>query len=674
MTEHLHAEVERLRHALNEANYRYYVLDAPALSDAEYDRLLRRLETIEAEHPEWVTPDSPTQRVGAAPAEKFERVEHRVPMLSLTDVFDDEELAAFDERVRKLLGVDEVDYVCEPKLDGLAIELVYEKGRFVRGSTRGDGLVGEDVTRNLKTMKAVPLRLRAPDVRQLREVPELLEARGEVLLFKDAFARLNAQREEAGEAAFVNPRNAAAGSLRQLDPAATARRPLTLFIYEVGESSAAFSTHWEKLEALRALGLRVNPRNRRCRGLAAVRAYVRETADRRNSEPYEIDGIVVKVDSEDSRRRLGFVSRAPRWAVAYKLPPQEEATVVESIDVNVGRTGALTPVAHLAPVFVGGVTVSNASLHNENELRRKDVRVGDTVLVRRAGDVIPEIVQVVLTKRPHGAMPYEFPDRCPVCGSAAPRPEGEAIARCVGMACPAKLREGILHFASRPALDIRGLGEALVGQLVEKGLVRELADLYDLSREDWLGLERMGEKSADNILAALQRSKQTTLPRFLDAIGIPGVGEATAKLLAQTFSDVEALEAADEAALQRIRDVGPALAGEIRAFFAEPQNRRSIHRLLEAGIRPAAVARAARGGVFAGKTLVLTGTLSRMTRDEAKAEIERRGGRVSGSVSQKTDFVVAGDEAGSKLDKARELGVAVLDEAAFLAKLGDDRG
>ncbi|MHB8417521.1 MAG: NAD-dependent DNA ligase LigA [Myxococcales bacterium] len=657
------AEIERLRRELDDASYRYHVLDAPAISDAEYDRLLRWLEALEAEHPELVTPDSPTQRVGAAPSERFERVQHRQPMLSLQDVFSDEELADFDARVRKLLGKEAIDYVCEPKLDGLAIEVVYERGALARGSTRGDGFVGEDVTANLRTIRTVPLRLRG-------RPPELLEVRGEIVLLKADFALLNARREEAGESLFANPRNAAAGSLRQLDPRITASRPLSAFFYEVGETSLSFPSHWEKLEALRAFGLRTNPKNRRCRGLDAVRAYVAELAAGRNDEPYEMDGMVVKVDLEDERRRLGFVSRAPRWAVAYKLPPQEETTTVESIEVNVGRTGALTPVAHLRPVRVGGVTVSNASLHNEGELRRKDVREGDTVLVRRAGDVIPEIVAVVLEKRPPGAVPWPFPDHCPACGSAAIKLEGEAVTRCLGMACPAKLREGLLHFASRNALDIRGLGEALATSLVERGLVRQLADLYSIPRERWLELPRMAEKSADNILASLARSRRTTLPRFLNAIGIPGVGEATAKLLAQAFPDVRALVAADEEALTRVRDVGPALAGEIRAFFAEPQNVRSIERLLAAGVEPEAEA-TPREGIFAGRSLVLTGTLGSLSREEAKAEIERRGGRVSGSVSRKTDFVVAGEEPGSKLEKAHKLGVPVLDEAAFLEKLGE---
>ncbi len=663
-------EIDRLRREIREHDRRYYVLDAPTVSDAEYDRLMRRLEALETANPALRTPDSPTQRVGGAPSERFARVVHHQPMLSLSNVFSAEELAEFDERIRKLLGKDEIDYVCEPKLDGLAIELVYERGRFVQGSTRGDGEVGEDVTPNLRTLRSLPLRLQAPGSDgPLREIPERLEVRGEVVMLKREFAKLNARREQEGEPVFANPRNAAAGSLRQLDSKVTASRPLDLFLYETGEASVPFETHWDKLRALRQLGLRVSSRCRRCRGLGAVRAYVEELAAARDGEPFELDGVVVKVDSEDERRRLGRVAKAPRWAVAYKLPPEEETTLVLEIGVNVGRTGALTPVAKLRPVRVGGVTVSNASLHNEGELRRKDVRVGDTVRVRRAGDVIPEIAGVVLERRPSGAEPYVFPNRCPVCGSHAEKAEGEAVARCVGLACPAKLERAIQHFGSRRAMDIHGLGEALVAQLVGQRLVRGPADLYTLRRDQLLGLERMAEKSADNLLEAIDGSRGTTLARFLNALGIPGVGETTALLLSRAFGDVRALAAAGEEELLRVRDVGPELARSIRAFFDEPQNQSQLERLLEAGVRPAPEAAVA-GGAFEGKTLVLTGSLPSMTRDEAKAEIERQGGRVAGSVSRKTDFVVAGDEAGSKLEKARALGVAILDEAAFLARLG----
>ena len=672
--------MQRLRREITEHAYRYHVLDAPTISDAEYDRRLRELEALEAAHPELASPDSPTQRVGAAPSERFERVPHRRPMLSLSNVFGDEELAEFDGRVQKLLGAAEVHYVSEPKLDGLAVELIYERGRLVRGLTRGDGQVGEDVTPNLRTIAAIPLTLRAPEGDgPLADIPELVEVRGEVVMLKADFARLNARREEEGEPPFANPRNAAAGSLRQLDPRVTASRPLSVFFYELGELQAklgdpgsrpTFASHWEKLQAIQKLGLRTNPRNRRCVGLAEVEAHVREIAAARNSEPYELDGIVVKVDSEDERLRLGTVARSPRWAVAYKLPPQEEMTLVAGIGIQVGRTGALTPVAQLAPVRVGGVTVQHASLHNEGELQRKDVRVGDTVLVRRAGDVIPEIVQVVLERRPEGAAPFAFPDRCPACGALAPRPDGEAVARCLGLACPAKLKEALLHFGSRRALDIRGLGDSLAEQLVRRGLVRELADLYSISREAWLSLDRMAEKSADNLLAALERSKRTTLDRFLYALGIRGVGEQTARLLALAFQGLDPFLAADEPALTKVRDIGPELAKSLVAFLGEPQNRRSIARLLEAGVDPRAELPAATGGPFAGKTLVLTGTLRSLSREEAKAEIERAGGRVSGSVSRKTDFVVAGEEAGSKLVKARELGVAILDEGDLLKRLG----
>ncbi|MHB1845754.1 MAG: NAD-dependent DNA ligase LigA [Deltaproteobacteria bacterium] len=662
--------IDRLRRELREHDRRYYVLDAPTISDAEYDALMRRLLALEAAHPELRTADSPTQRVGGAPAEGFRRVVHGQPMLSLSNVFSREELALFDERIQKLLGPGDVQYVCEPKLDGLAIELVYERGRFVRGATRGDGEVGEDVTQNLKTIRSLPLQLELPaGDGPLRELPERLEVRGEVVMLKRDFARLNARREEDGEPGFANPRNAAAGSLRQLDPKVTASRPLSIFLYEIGEASVSFQSHWEKLLALQALGLRVNARNRRCLGIGAVWDYVQEIAALRSREPYDLDGVVVKLDSEDQRRRLGRVAKSPRWATAYKLPPEEEETQVLGIEVNVGRTGALTPVAKLRPVRVSGVTVSSASLHNEGELRRKDVRVGDTVRVRRAGDVIPEVVQVELGRRPEGTLPFPFPDHCPICGSAAEKEEDGAIARCVGLACPAKLLGSIRHFASRRALDIRGLGDALVGQLVAQGLVRDLADLYHLSREALLGLERMADKSADNLLLAIERSKETTLARFLYGLGIRGVGETTAQLLARAFRDVGALERAEEPELLRVREVGPELARSLRAFFGEPENRRQLERLLAVGLRFAPEAETT-GGVFAGKTLVLTGSLRSMSRDEAKAEIERRGGRVSGSVSQKTHLVVAGEEAGQKLERARSLGVAILTEEEFLVRLG----
>ena len=649
---------EELRALLREASYRYYVLDAPTLSDAEYDRLFRELEELEKAHPELATPDSPTQRVGAAPSEKFAKVTHRRQMMSLANAMSDEDLVEFDARVHRLLGEEKVRYVVEPKLDGLAVTLTYENGRFTQGATRGDGLVGEDVTQNLRTIKAVPLQLTGV-------APALFEARGEVFIPKRDFVRMNEEREKAGEQTFVNPRNSAAGSLRQLDPRETARRPLSIFFYEVGEG-ATFETHWQKLARLRELGLRTNPENRLCESLDEVRAAYRDLLARRHEIPYEIDGAVVKVDSEDQRRRLGAVSRTPRWAIAWKFPAEEEATTVEDIFVSVGRTGALTPVAALKPVHVGGVTVSRATLHNEDELRRKDVRVGDRVFLRRAGDVIPEIVRVIVESRPPGGLPeFQMPRTCPVCGAAVERLPDEAVTRCTNLSCPAQLVGRLRHFASRGAMDVAGLGEETCIRLVENGLVKTPADVYSLTRDQWLSLERMGEKSVDNLLAALEASKKTSLRRFIYALGIRMVGEATALALARRFSSVQALLDASLDDLQGVRDVGPEVARHIYNFVQNPENRIAIKRLVDAGVSPEPGAQVASAGPFAGKTVVLTGTLAGYTREEAKAEIERRGGRVAGSVSRKTDMVVAGEDAGSKVKKAQELGVRVVDEAGF---------
>ena len=652
---------EELRRQLREANHRYYVLDAPTISDAEYDRLFRELTQVEEAHPELRTADSPTQRVGAQPSEKFAKVQHRRPMMSLANVMSDEELAEFDARVHRLLGDDPVAYVFEPKLDGLAVTLTYENGRFVQGATRGDGQLGEDVTANLRTIKAVPLHLQAG-------APSVLEARGEVFIPKADFARLNAEREAAGEPTFVNPRNSAAGSLRQLDPRETARRPLSMFFYDVGETGELrFSSHWEKLAKLKELGLRTNPENKLARSLDEIRAHYADLLRRRHDVPYEIDGTVVKVDSEDQRRRLGSVSRTPRWAVAYKFPAEEEATTVEDIQVSVGRTGALTPVAFLTPVHVGGVTVARATLHNEEEVRRKDVRKGDRIFLRRAGDVIPEIVRVIVEARPPEGLPeFRMPTHCPACGAEVHR-EG-AITRCTNLSCPAQLHGRLRHFASRGAMDIEGLGDQTCSQLVERGLVKTPADLYGLTREQWLGLERMGDKSVDNLLAALDRSKQTSLRRFIYALGIRLVGEATARALALQFHTVERLLDATLDELQGVRDVGPEVAQQIHDFTQTAENREAVRRLLAAGIHPAPEVVESRGP-FAGKTVVLTGSLTALSREQAKAEIERRGGRVSGSVSRKTDLVVAGEDSGSKLKKAAELGVRVVDEAAFRALL-----
>jgi len=654
--------VDELRRILREANYRYYVLDAPTLSDAEYDRYFRELSDLEHEHPELRVPDSPTQRVGAQPSEKFAKVRHAKPMMSLANAMTDEELVEFDARVRRLLRDEKVLYVFEPKLDGLAVALTYEDGKLTRGATRGDGEVGEDVTGNLRTIRSVPL--------QLEGAPRRFEARGEVFIRKADFVKFNQEREAAGEPTFVNPRNSAAGSLRQLDSRETAKRPLSIFFYDVGDTGdLVFTSHWDKLAKLRELGLRTNPENQRCESLDEVRARYQDLLSRRHQIPYEIDGSVVKVDSEDQRRRLGAVSRTPRWAIAYKFPAEEEATTVEQIAVSVGRTGALTPVAYLTPVHVGGVTVSRATLHNEEEVRRKDVRVGDRVFLRRAGDVIPEIVRVIVEARPPGGLPeFKMPARCPACGAEAHR-EG-AVTRCSNLSCPAQLHGRLRHFASRGAMDIEGLGDQTCSQLVERGMVHTPADLYSLSREDWLSLERMGDKSVDNLLGALEASKSTSLKRFIYALGIRLVGEATARALALQFGSVDKLLDASLDDLQAVRDVGPEVAQQIFDFTQTAENRDAVARLLKAGVRPATEAVQA-AGPFAGKTVVLTGSLSTLSREDAKAEIERRGGRVSGSVSRKTDFVVAGDEAGSKLNKAKELGVRIVDESVFRALLAE---
>ncbi len=655
---------EELRAQLREASHRYYVLDAPTLSDAEYDRLFRELERLEAEHPDLITPDSPTRRVGAAPSEKFAKVTHRRQMMSLANAMNEEEFLEFDGRVHRLLGDEPVRYVVEPKLDGLAVTLAYENGRFVQGATRGDGLTGEDVTANLRTIKMVPLQLKG-------RPPARFEVRGEVFINKRDFVRMNEDREKAGEPTFVNPRNSAAGALRQLDPRITAQRPLSIFFYETGETPGLdFQSHWEKLAFLRQLGLRTNPENERVESLEAVKDKYQRMLSKRHELPYEIDGSVIKVDSEDQRRRLGAVSRTPRWAVAWKFPAEEEATTVEDIFVSVGRTGALTPVAALKPVHVGGVTVSRATLHNEDELRRKDVRVGDRVFLRRAGDVIPEIVRVIPESRPPDSKPWEMPRQCPACGTPVVREEGEAITRCPNPTCPAKTVSRLRHFASRLAMDIEGLGVETSTQLTETGLVKTPADLYRLTYEQLVGLERFADLSARNLLAAIEASKTRPLRHVIYALGIRMVGEATALALARRFGSLEALMDASVEQLQAVRDVGPEVARQIHDFLAVPEQRETIRQLLAAGLRPEPEQAVAAAGPFAGRTVVLTGTLKQYSREGAKAEIERRGGRVSGSVSRKTDLVVAGEDAGSKLQKAQELGVRVVDEEGFREMLG----
>lgn len=653
---------EELRKQINHHNYRYYVLDAPLIPDAEYDRLLRELQTLEEQHPELITPDSPTQRVGAAPLKKFGAVKHEVPMLSLANAFSEQEVLDFDRRVRERLETEEIEYSAEPKLDGLAVSLLYRDGAFAQGATRGDGVTGEDVTQNLRTIGAIPLRLYGAGY------PALLEVRGEVYLSKAAFEELNAAARARGEKIFANPRNAAAGSLRQLDPKITARRPLAFFCYGVGavERGRLPGEHGALLAQLRDWGLPVAHEQKVVRGVQGCLNYYRDMAARRSRLEYDIDGVVYKVNRLDQQERLGFVSRAPRWAVAHKFPAQEEITEVLGIDVQVGRTGALTPVARLKPVSVGGVTVSNATLHNQDEIDRLDVRVGDSVIVRRAGDVIPEIVSVVRERRPHGAKPFHLPKHCPVCGADVVRAEGEVVARCSGgLYCPAQRKEAILHFVSRRAMDIEGIGDKLVEQLVERKLIETPADLYTLTEEQLSGLERMGEKSAANVVAALEKSKSTTFARFLYALGIREVGEATALALAQHFGDLDVLMQADEATLQQVPDVGPVVAAHIAAFFHQRHNREVIKRLRAADIAWPAV-KTARRLPLAGKTFVLTGTLETLARQEAKEKLQALGAKVSGSVSSKTNYLVAGADPGSKFDQARELGVEILDEAALL--------
>ncbi|HZZ85738.1 MAG TPA: NAD-dependent DNA ligase LigA [Anaeromyxobacteraceae bacterium] len=660
-----------LKDRIRAADHAYYVLDQPLLSDAEYDRLMRELSALEAEHAELADPDSPTQRVSGAPAARFERVAHREPMLSLGNVQTDAELDELDARVRRLLGLPEsarVAYVCEPKLDGLSAELVYEAGSFVSGSTRGDGVFGEDVTRNLRTVggmganRGVPQRLRG-------EPPRRLEVRGEVLLQKQHFEAMNQLILRQGGVPFANPRNAAAGSLRQLDWRVTGTRPLSFIAYEaLTPEGQPWRTHWEKLQALAALGFDTNPENALCHGIAEVKAY-RDRMERRRFElPYDTDGVVVKVDDLDWRRRLGAASKFPRWAAAFKYPPQEEATRVRTIWASVGRTGILTPVVEVDPVQLSGATVSRATLHNEDEMRRKDIRQGDWVLIRRAGEVIPEVVKPLPERRTGAETLFEFPKHCPICGAAVVREEGEKVYRCTGAACPAQLQGRLRHFAQRRAMDVDGLGDKLCAQLVETGLVKDFADLYAIGRDQWEALERMAEKSAQNMVDALERSKRTTLRRLVFGLGIPQVGEATAATLARHFGSLERFLAATEEELLAVRDIGPESAREIRAWTSEPQNVRVVERLLAAGVTPAPEEVDARGP-FAGKTVVLTGGLARLSRDEAKAEIERRGGKVSGSVSKKTHLVVAGGDAGTKLDKARALGVKVIGEEEFLALL-----
>lgn len=657
-----------LRDIITEYNYQYYVLDDPRVPDAEYDRLFRELQDLEAQYPDIVTPDTPTRRVGASVETTFEEVVHRIPMLSLDNAFSDEELRDFDRRVRdRLKTEDDIEYVCEPKLDGLAVSLHYESGVLTRAATRGDGYTGEDITANIRTIPSVPLKLRGDNV------PELVEVRGEVYMPREGFETLNKRLADKGEKTFVNPRNAAAGSLRQKKPTVTARRPLELCAYSVAleDESRLPATHWEGLQQVSAWGFRINPEMRRATGAEDCLQAYNELMDKRASLPYEIDGIVFKVNSLALQRQLGFVSRAPRWAIAQKFPAQEELTVIEDVEFQVGRTGAITPVARLKPVFVGGVTVSNATLHNMDEIRRLDARIGDTVFVRRAGDVIPQVVKVVAERRPDNTREVQLPDACPVCQSDIVQIEGEVVARCSGgLFCPAQRKEAIRHYASRKALDIEGLGDKWIDILVDRELVTTVADLYLLKKADLTGLERMGDKSAGNLIDAIDRSRHPVLWKFLYALGIREVGEATAKALASHFGTLEAIGEADEDALQSVSDVGPIVAGHIRSFFDQTHNQETIQALKDAGVQWQTEEITASEKPLKGETWVLTGSLSDMTRDDAKAKLESLGAKVAGSVSGKTSCVVAGEAAGSKLTKAENLGVPVMDESAFVEFLG----
>jgi DNA ligase (NAD+) len=654
---------EDLRRQINHHDYLYYVLDEPAIPDAEYDRLMRSLQSLEAEHPELVTSDSPTQRVGGTPAAGFEEIRHDVPMLSLANAFSDSEVREFDNRVRRLLEVGEVGYAVEPKLDGVAISLTYHDGLLARAATRGDGVRGEDVTANVRTITAIPLKLRGDGW------PERLEVRGEIYMPLSGFEAYNRAAQAAGEKTLVNPRNAASGSLRQLDPAVTARRPLAFYAYSMVGGEQA--THSASMAQLRQWGLPVNPESKAVKGVEGCLDYHRSMLQKRSSLAYDIDGVVYKVNDRRQQQDLGFVSRAPRWALAHKFPAQEEITRLLDIEVQVGRTGAITPVARLEPVFVGGVTVTNATLHNEDEIRRKDARPGDWVVVRRAGDVIPEIARVLTERRTEELPEFHMPRRCPVCGSAVERVEGEAVARCTGgLFCPAQRKRSILHFASRQAMDIEGLGDKLVEQLVERHLVTSVADLYRLELDDVSQLERMAEKSARNLLAQLEKSKQVELGRLLYALGIREVGEVTANSLARHFGSMGRLMEASQEQLEEVPDVGPIVASHVHAFFLEPHNREIISALRESGIRWHVPDEATGARPLEGQTWVLTGALS-VPRTRAKSLLESLGAKVVGSVSGKTSVVLAGEDSGSKLQKAKKLGVRVIDEAAFIALLGE---
>ena len=668
-------KLTELRTTLRHHEYLYHVMDTPEIPDAEYDRLMRELRELEAQHPELITPDSPTQRVGAAPLASFSQIRHEVPMLSLDNVFDEESFLAFNKRVQdRLKNSDDLTYCCELKLDGLAVSILYENGLLVQAATRGDGTTGEDITSNVRTIRAIPLKLRGDNI------PQRLEVRGEVFLPQAGFEKINEEARRTGGKVFANPRNAAAGSLRQLDPRITAKRPLTFFCYGVGvlEGGALPASHSARLQQFKFWGLPVSERVKLCHTPEEVLTYYRKVEEDRPNLGFDIDGVVIKVDSLALQEQLGFVARAPRWAVAFKFPAQEQMTFVRDVEFQVGRTGAITPVARLEPVHVAGVLVSNATLHNADEIERLGLRIGDKVVIRRAGDVIPQVVNVVLSERPEETREIVFPTHCPVCHSDVERVEGEVVTRCTGgLICGAQRKESLKHFVSRRALDVDGMGDKIIDQLVEKEYVHTPADLFQLTPGKLTGLDRMGPKSAQNIVDALEKSKETTFARFLYALGIREVGEATAAGLAAHFGTIEALEQASIDDLQKVPDVGIVVATHVRNFFAEESNREVIAQLRKEGVRwpaPVVVNAEEIDSPFAGKTIVLTGSLSQLSRDDAKAQLVALGAKVAGSVSKKTDLVIAGEAAGSKLAKAQELGIAVIDEDEMLRLLGESRG
>jgi len=653
-------EVEELKKTLRRHEYLYYVLDQPEISDAEYDGLMNRLRDIESQHPDLLTPDSPTQRVGGKPREGFVKVAHSAPMLSLDNALNEEDLRAFDGRVREALGNESYRYVAELKLDGLSMAAHYADNRFVQAVTRGDGRVGEDVTENARTIRSLPLRTNA--------ALDHFEVRGETVMVRRAFEKLNAERDEQGLSRFANPRNAAAGSLRVLDPSITASRRLEFYSYFLlVDGRPHFASHWESLEQLGKMGFKVNANRQLCKNLDELLTFCREWEARRDDLPYEIDGVVVKVDSIEQQNRLGFTAKAPRWAIAYKYAARQAVTTVDNIEVQVGRTGALTPVAHLAPVEVGGVTVSRATLHNEDEIARLGLQIGDSVVIERSGDVIPKVVRVH-TQGSYRRR-FQIPRHCPVCGGKVVREEGEAASRCINTNCPARLKESILHFASRGVMNIDGMGDVLVDQLVDRGLVNSVADIYDLTAEKLAELERMGKKSASNVVRNIEKSKQNPLPRVINALGIRFVGERTALFLAEEFGEMDKIMSAKVDELQRAEEVGPKVAESIYQFFREPRNQDLVERLRSAGLQFEHKVRRKLGGPFGGMVFVLTGTLAGLTREEAKLRIEAGGGKVSSAVSSKTRYVVAGEDPGSKLVRARELGIEILDEKRFIELL-----